>query len=142
MYVTWYFFKIFLRAYSLLVFKHRTKLKKQWFTLLLWYWVWGKKNAKIQLSTRHWSYTFFIIISSTVFSSKAFKTEVKSIEILDRPNSDISNEYSNDYSIKSGKQIVLNHENTAVLFRRAPLFSRVRAPFEEMIFKIFPRIWK
>ena len=57
---------------------------------------------------------------------------MKSIEILDLPTGDISNDYSNDYSFKSGKQIVLNHENTAVLFRRAPLFSKVRTPFEEI----------
>ena len=63
---------------------------------------------------------------------------MKSIEILDLPTGDIANDYSDDY--KSGKQIVLNHENTAVLFRKAPLFSRVRTPFEEIINRIFPRI--
>ena len=59
---------------------------------------------------------------------------MKSIEIVDLSSDD---DFSNDYSTKQGKQIVLNHENTAVLFQRAPLFSRVRVPFKEMIFKIF-----
>ena len=58
------------------------------------------------------------------------KTEVKSIEIVDLSSDD---DYSNDYSARNGKQIVLNHENTAVLFQRAPLFSRVRVPFREIV---------
>ena len=64
---------------------------------------------------------------------------MKTIEIVDLSSDDDG--HSNDYSnVKNGKQIVLNHENTAVLFRKAPLFSRVRTPFEEIINRIFPRI--
>lgn len=61
--------------------------------------------------------------SSTVFSSKAPKTDVKSIDVLDLLSDD---DVSNDYSARkgNGKQVVLNHENTAVLYQRAPLFSR------------------
>ena len=76
--------------------------------------------------------------SSTVFSSKAPKTDVKSIDVLDLLSDD---DVSNDYSARkgNGKQVVLNHENTAVLFQRAPLFSRVRVPFIEIIYQIFPK---